>query len=147
MITVLLHSVTDSADTIIARFADAGLSSDELVALLASHSVGAADALNGGPFDSTPAEFDSQFFVETSLTSTFPGEVRIGSDGLLARDSRTACTWQGFIDNQSGMRSAFSAAFAKMAVLGQSTANLIDCTEVIPSMYARNYFCTISDTL
>ena len=49
-----------------------------LVALLASHSVAAADhvdpAIPGTPFDSTPSVFDSQFFVETQLRGTlFPG--------------------------------------------------------------------------
>ena len=127
--------ILDSVDTILARFADAGFSSDEVVALLASHSLAAADALTSGPisapFDSTPTVFDSQFFVETRLTNALPGEVRLPSDRLLARDDRTSCTWQSFVEDQDGMRSAFAAVMTKMSLLGQPS-NLIDCSEVIP---------------
>ena len=96
--------------------ADAGFSSDEVIALLASHSVAAADHVDptipGTPFDSTPFTFDTQFFVETQLRGTgFPGtggnqgevesplagEIRLQSDHNFARDSRTACTFQGFV--------------------------------------------------
>ncbi|KXN90157.1 Versatile peroxidase VPL1 [Leucoagaricus sp. SymC.cos] len=79
----------DSVDKILARFEDAGFSPREVVALLASHSVAASDTLEPGvlrmltdklhrsvPFDSTPSEFDTQFFVETLLKGTaFPGHV------------------------------------------------------------------------
>lgn len=48
---------TDSVTTILARFADAGFSPEETVALLASHSIAAADVVDptipGTPFDST----------------------------------------------------------------------------------------------
>jgi hypothetical protein len=46
-------------------------------------------------------------------------------------DSRTACTWQRYVD-QDSMKSAFQAAMRKLSLLGQDTKNLIDCTEVIP---------------
>ncbi|KAF7359632.1 Peroxidase [Mycena venus] len=164
----LIPEPQDSVDSILARFADAGFSSDEVVALLASHSVAAADLVDptipGSPFDSTPAVFDTQFFIETQLKGTaFPGliaistccretthpvfrtsgnvgeaesplagEMRLQSDGLLARDSRTACTWQSFVVDQTGMQNQFKAAMAKMAILGQNKANLIDCSDVIP---------------
>lgn len=122
-------------DTILARFADAGFSSDEVVALLASHSIAAADALTAGPigapFDSTPKVFDSQFFVETRLNTGLTGGVRLPSDIALALDDRTSCTWQSFVDDQDGMRSAFAAAYSKLSQVAQS--NLIDCSEVIPS--------------
>ncbi|KAF5373896.1 hypothetical protein D9758_000996 [Tetrapyrgos nigripes] len=107
----------DSVDDILARMADAGFSPEEVVALLASHSVAAQDTIDpdihGSPFDSTPDTFDSQFYVETLLKGTlFPGpngahdgevqsaidgELRLQSDAALARDSRTACEWQSFI--------------------------------------------------
>ncbi|KAI5120026.1 hypothetical protein M0805_004655 [Coniferiporia weirii] len=150
----LVSLPTDSVDTILARFADAGFSSDEVVALLASHSVAAADGisgtLHGAPFDSTAGVFDSQFFVETTLDETLPGAVRLPSDGLLARDDRTACTWQGFVEDEEGMRSAFAAALIKLSLLGQPT-DLTDCSEVIPGVQSASgdpYFpgtLTISD--
>ncbi|KAI0745458.1 manganese peroxidase isozyme precursor [Earliella scabrosa] len=147
----LIPLPTDSVDSILARFADAGFNSDEVVALLASHSVAAQDHVDetiaGSPFDSTPSDFDAQFFVETLLTGTlFPGdgdhegeamsplqgELRLQSDALLARDSRTACEWQSFVTDQSSMVAKFTAAMAKMAVIGQDPSLLVDCSEVIP---------------
>ncbi|EIW55249.1 manganese peroxidase isozyme MP2 [Trametes versicolor FP-101664 SS1] len=143
----------DSVDSILARFDDAGgFSAAEVVALLASHTIAAADHVDptipGTPFDSTPELFDTQFFIETQLKGTaFPGtsgnqgelesplagELRLQSDGLLARDSRTACEWQSFVDNQAKLQSAFKAAFKKMTILGSDINDLVDCSEVVPT--------------
>lgn len=60
------------------------------------------------------------------------GEIRLQSDAELARDSRTACTWQSFVENQDAMRNAFAAAMVKMSILGHNKEDLIDCSEVIP---------------
>ncbi|KAH9934460.1 heme peroxidase [Epithele typhae] len=146
----------DTADTIIARFADVGISADEIVALLASHSVAAQDhvepTIHGSPFDSTPSDFDAQFFVETLLKgvlmpaapdvttlatgevlSPLPGELRLNSDFELARDNRTACEWQSYVTSQSFMMDRFTAAMKKMTVLGNDASALVDCSEVIPT--------------
>ncbi|KAI0367672.1 manganese peroxidase 2 [Pilatotrama ljubarskyi] len=143
----------DTVDSILARFADAGgFTAAEVVALLASHTVAAADhvdpSIPGTPFDSTPELFDTQFFIETQLRGTlFPGtggnqgevesplhgELRLQSDSELARDSRTACEWQSFVNNQAKLQSAFKAAFRKMTVLGHNPSDLIDCSEVVPT--------------
>lgn len=142
----------DTVDSILARFADAGnFSPAEVVALLSSHTIAAADhvdeSIPGTPFDSTPETFDTQFFVETQLRGTlFPGtggnqgevesplrgEIRLQSDSELARDSRTACEWQSFVDNQAKMQNAFKAAMLKLSVLGHDINNMVDCSEVIP---------------
>lgn len=140
----------DSADVIFARFADAGFNPDEVVALLASHSIAASKIINpsiaGAPFDSTPELFDTQFFLEQLLRpptheaglqrgqtdSPIEGEMRLMSDYLISRDSRTSCTWQSFVNNQARMANAFRNAMAKLAVLGQDTSQMIDCSEVIP---------------
>ena len=84
---------SDSVSAILARMGDAGFSPNEVVDLLASHSVAAQDhvdptihvclhlvktstsyrgikmlmmvtIMQGSPFDSTPSTFDAQFFVE-----------------------------------------------------------------------------------
>lgn len=154
---LLVPEPFDSVDKILARFADAGFSSDEVVALLASHSIAAADHVDetipGSPFDSTPGVFDSQFFIETQLKGTLfpgtsgnqgeamsplPGEIRLQSDADIARDPRTACTWQSFVENQDAMRSAFAAAMVKMSILGHNKEDLIDCSEVIPNVKPNN---------
>ncbi|KAI0743578.1 Mn peroxidase MNP3 [Daedaleopsis nitida] len=141
----------DTVDSILQRFSDAGgFTPAEVVALLASHTIAAADhvdpSIPGTPFDSTPELFDTQFFIETQLRGTlFPGtggnqgevesplkgELRLQSDSELARDSRTACEWQSFVNNQAKLQSAFKAAFAKMTVLGHDVNQLIDCSDVV----------------
>ena len=95
---------------------DVGFQDFEVVWLLSAHTIAAADRVDDTiprtPFDSTPEIFDTQFFIETQLKGTlFPGngsnqgevmsplrgEIRLQSDFLLARDSRTACEWQSFV--------------------------------------------------
>lgn len=63
---------------ILNRMGDAGFSSDEVIALLASHSIAAQDeiepAIQRSPFDSTPGTFDNQVFLEVQLRGVlFPG--------------------------------------------------------------------------
>ncbi|KAA1474284.1 manganese peroxidase 2 [Dentipellis sp. KUC8613] len=141
----------DTVDSILSRFSDAGFNTAEVVALLSSHTIAAADLVDpsipGTPFDSTPEIFDTQFFIETQLRGTlFPGtggnqgevesplrgEIRLQSDSELARDSRTACLWQGFVNEQAKMTSAFKSAMSKLAVVGHNVNNMVDCSEVIP---------------
>ncbi|KAF8656124.1 hypothetical protein AX16_002762 [Volvariella volvacea WC 439] len=148
---LLVPEPSDSVDAILARMGDAGFSPAEIVDLLASHSVAAQDHVDptipGTPFDSTPSSFDANFFVETLLTgklfpgngsnvgeelSPLPGEFRLTSDFELARDPRTACEWQSFVNNQALMVAKFEAVMAKMAVLGHDPRTLVDCSEVIP---------------
>lgn len=84
------------------------------------------------------------------VESPFAGELRLQSDFELARDWRTACEWQSYVsecsrplriltaradetaDDQEGMRADFNAAMAKLAVVGQDTSAMVDCSEVIP---------------
>ena len=145
----------DTVDSILARFQDAfssvgGFTPAEVVALLASHTIAAADHVDptipGTPFDSTPELFDTQFFIETQLRGTlFPGkggnqgevesplkgEMRLQSDHLLARDSRTACEWQSFVNNQPKIQGRFHDACHDLSLLGHNIDDLIDCSEVI----------------
>ncbi|KAF4616559.1 hypothetical protein D9613_008555 [Agrocybe pediades] len=142
---------TDSVTSILARFADAGFSPQEAVALLSSHTIAAADKIDtripGTPFDTTVDVFDSQVFLEVLLKGTmFPGqgnishtgevlspiagEMRLQSDFAVSQDPRTACFWQDMINNQNSMTSQFKAAMAKLQVLGQK--NLVDCSDVVP---------------
>jgi hypothetical protein len=142
---------TDSVTAILARFADAGFSAQEAVALLSSHTIAAADVIDptipGTPFDSTAGTFDTQVFLEVLLKGTlFPGngsqpgevlsplagEMRLQSDFAISQDSRTACFWQAMINDQELMTTQFKAVMAKLQVLGQSRDNLIDCSDVVP---------------
>ncbi|KIK70405.1 hypothetical protein GYMLUDRAFT_148876 [Collybiopsis luxurians FD-317 M1] len=155
----LIPEPQQSVTEILARFADAAnLTAEDVVSLLASHSVGRADHVDpsvpAAPFDSTPFTFDSQFYLETLLVGTgFPGtanntgevpsplplgsgdnvgEIRLQSDFELARDSRTACFWQSMINQETLMAERFKAAMAKMAIIGQDKEKLVDCSAVVP---------------
>ncbi|EJD44423.1 generic peroxidase [Auricularia subglabra TFB-10046 SS5] len=142
----------DDLTKIFARMDDAGFSPSELIHLLASHSVADQAGVDpepqvlGAPFDSTPFEFDSQVFLEVMLRGTLfpgsgpnlgedmsplPGEFRLLSDRLFARDSRTACAWQENALDQAAMARNFQAAFTKLSLLGQNKNSLLDCSEVI----------------
>ncbi|TFK35770.1 manganese peroxidase [Crucibulum laeve] len=142
---------TDSVTAILARFADAGFNAQEVVALLSSHTIAAADVVDvtipGTPFDSTVGTFDTQVFLEVLLKgNSFPGngsqpgevlsplkgEMRLQSDFALSQDSRTACFWQQMVNDQTRMQTQFKAAMAKLQVLGQNTKTMVDCSDVVP---------------
>ncbi|KAK0454480.1 manganese peroxidase 2 [Armillaria borealis] len=155
---LLVPEPFDTVTSILARFADAGgFTPPEVIALLASHTIAAADKVDvtipGTPFDSTPEIFDTQIFIEVQLRGTlFPGtggnqgevesplagELRLQSDASLARDSRTACIWQSFADNQAMMQTNFKAAMLKLSTLGQDVSQMVDCSEVIPQPLAAS---------
>ena len=63
--------------------------------------------------------------------SPLPGEFRLLSDRLFARDSRTACFWQENALNQTRMASNFAQAFTKLSLLGHDQSSLLDCSELI----------------
>jgi manganese peroxidase len=75
----LIPEPQNSVDEILARMADGGdFTPDEVIALLASHTVARSDHVIPGfqqvPFDSTPFTFDTQIFVEVLLNGTgLPG--------------------------------------------------------------------------
>ncbi|KAF8528404.1 manganese peroxidase [Hysterangium stoloniferum] len=169
----LVPGPQDSVATIFARFADAGgFTPKEVIALLAAHTIAHVHfvdpTIDDAPLDTTPSTFDTQFFLEVLLKGVgFPGtsgnpgeslsplpigdaenegEFRLTSDFLLARDPETACTWQGFINEQEKMTSAFAAAMAKLAVVGQDTTNFVDCSEVIPAAIPFNKAATFPAT-
>ncbi|KAJ7610048.1 manganese peroxidase [Mycena polygramma] len=156
----LIPEPQDNVTKILERFDDAGgFTPKEVVALLAAHTVARADKVDAtvgaAPFDSTPFTFDTQVFLEVLLKGTgFPGngthigevmsplpntsgndtgEMRLQSDFAIARDERTACLWQGFVNEQELMVSSFKAAMAKLAILGHKRSDLIDCSDVVPA--------------
>ncbi|CDO72539.1 Class II peroxidase [Trametes cinnabarina] len=141
-------------DQIFARLADASQGEfDEILTvwLLVAHTVAAANDVDptvpGSPFDSTPEIWDTQFFIETLLNgTTFPGTannqgevaaplkglLRLQSDFAIARDNRSACEWQSFVNNQEKAQAMFQFVFHDMSILGQDINSLVDCTEVVP---------------
>ncbi|KAF8910802.1 manganese peroxidase 1 precursor [Mucidula mucida] len=149
---LLVPEPFDSVDKILARFDDAGgFTPAEVVALLASHTIAAADLVDpsipGTPFDSTPNIFDSQVFIEVQMRGTlFPGtagnqgevesaiagELRLQSDNDFARDNQTSCEWQSFMTDHTKLQNDFKAAMLKLSLLGANQAEMVDCSDVIP---------------
>ncbi|KAF8799177.1 manganese peroxidase 1 [Phlegmacium glaucopus] len=138
---------TDSVTAIIARFADAGFSVPEIVTLLSSHTIAAADKVDptipGTPFDSTVGTFDTQVFLEVLLKGTlFPGngsqpgevlsplhgEMRLQSDFLIARGPPVSGKKTSAV-----VTATFKEVMAKMQLLGQDTDNLVDCSSIVPT--------------
>lgn len=125
-----------------ARMLDLGFTPEQTVSLLTSHTMAAQDKQNpdvhGSPFDSTPGDFDGQFFLDTLLHSPVSGILpsgvfRLNSDAGFARDSETACFWQKAVADSGFMTNNFHDQMARMAVIGQNTDNLFDCTEAVPN--------------
>ncbi|KAH9480888.1 Versatile peroxidase VPL1 [Psilocybe cubensis] len=146
---------TDSVTKILERFADAGFSPQEAIALLSSHTIAAAHRWDlVSKRDSFMAKAyaygtnsDTQVFLEVLLKgrlfpgngsqpgevlSPLAGEMRLQSDFRLSQDPRTACFWQAMVNNQERMVTEFKAAMAKLQVLGQDRSKLIDCSDVVP---------------
>ncbi|KAH8091418.1 manganese peroxidase 1 precursor [Cristinia sonorae] len=143
-----------TVEQILDRFADAGpegFVDVEVVWALSAHTIAAANdvdpAVPGVPFDSTPSVFDTQFFLETQLRGTtfvgkgghqgevqsaVKGVMRLQSDHLLARDTRTNCEWQSFVNNHDKLHDRFIDAWLKISLLGNDQTKMIDCSEVIP---------------
>ncbi|GJJ13559.1 hypothetical protein Clacol_007814 [Clathrus columnatus] len=49
------------------------------------------------------------------------GEMYLQFDFSLTHDPKTACDWQGFVDEQEKMSNAFKQAMKKLAVVGEDT--------------------------
>lgn len=90
--------------------------------------------------------FDSNGSQPGEVLSPIPGEMRLQSDFVLARDPRTACLWQEMIstssepsqsappltsaaDDQTRVQTQFKAAMHKLELLGQPDT-LVDCSDV-----------------
>ncbi|KAH8103021.1 prepropeptide lignin peroxidase [Cristinia sonorae] len=158
-----------TVEQILDRFADAGpvgFEDVEVVWALSAHTIAAANDVDpntpGTPFDSTPAIFDTQFFLETQLHGTtftgrtgvkgeersaVRGEMRLQSDHLLARHNRTACEWQSFVNNPQKLHDRFIDAWLKISLLGQDQDLLTDCSDVIPVPKTINVQATFPPTL
>ncbi|KAJ6496239.1 versatile peroxidase VPS1 [Mycena sanguinolenta] len=148
----LVPAPFDSVDKILARIEDAGLTPQDLIELMASHSIAGQEQVDpkvaGTPLDLTPTVFDTNFYRDTLIPGfVYPGndgphvgesmspffnEFRLQSDFELARDPRTSGYWLSLALNPFLMSSSFATSMAKMALIGQNPSILHDCSDVIP---------------
>ncbi|TVY83231.1 Manganese peroxidase [Lachnellula suecica] len=132
-----LPNANASAASLIALFAQKGINAAEIIAFIGAHSSSKQffvnETLAGAPQDSTPGEWDVDFYAETISKPT--GVFVFDSDASLAVDPRTSATFSGFVGKQKKWDGAFIAAMTKLSLLGvpEGSANLIDCTSMVPT--------------
>ncbi|KXT09069.1 hypothetical protein AC579_1156 [Pseudocercospora musae] len=130
------------ADTLLALWADKGISARELAALMGAHSTSrsfteeAHGIPAGGPQDSTPGVWDVTYYREAQAQD--PGNprgvYRFNSDVNLANAPATGPSFTQFGRNQGLWATEFSAAMAKLSVAGipaSTVASFLDCTSLI----------------
>jgi hypothetical protein len=99
--TGLLPSPFQSADDLIALFADKTIAPNGLVALVGSHTTSQQEFVNvtrsGDPQDSTPGVWDVLFYGQTLGTSSTPKRVfKFQSDIALSQHAKTKDEWKGY---------------------------------------------------
>ncbi|KAF2850173.1 class II peroxidase [Plenodomus tracheiphilus IPT5] len=128
-----IPSSRDPVEEIIGAFQAKGISADELVALLGTHSVAQQrfddPSRSGKPLDSTPGKYDTLFYEETR-SGTAP--YTLSSDRRLSNYSETADAWSNFADSASGWDAIFVPAWNKFSVIGNNVGTLHDCSYLIP---------------
>ncbi|TID25011.1 class II peroxidase [Venturia nashicola] len=134
-----LPSANVSAADAKAHFAAAGFSSQDLAALIGSHTAARQFTVDttksGASEDSTPGLWDILYYLQLiTKTSVFS----FGVDKNLLADSDTGPIMKSFSINKSAWDAAFAPAMAKLEVLGAPFTQ-IDCTGALPkSLFKRS---------
>ena len=80
--------------------------------------------------ESTPFNITNDKQAPSALADE--GAMRLASDAAIARDPRTSCKWQSFVNRQHLMMYSFRQAMAKLAVVGNDKSKMVDCSSLIP---------------
>ncbi|KAJ6461376.1 heme peroxidase, partial [Mycena sanguinolenta] len=140
----LLPSPEDPVATLVARFADMGISSRSMIALIGAHTTGTQQFVDpaeaNSTFDTTDDIWDTRFCGHPHPSSTLfltdvqiLGVVKLDSDLAFAQDPTTSADFNRFIGQQTIWQTDYIAAHEQMSKLGQNVANLIDCSEILPA--------------
>ncbi|KAF7351681.1 Peroxidase [Mycena sanguinolenta] len=135
--TGLLPDTEDSVNVLLARFADMGFKSREVMALIGAHTTGKQrfvdPAAANTTFDTTVQIWDTRFYTETAdPTTVLPGTFKLDSDVNFATNPTTTQDFNRFIGNQDNWISEYSEAHEKMSLLGFQARDLTDCSEILP---------------
>ncbi|KAF7366154.1 Peroxidase [Mycena venus] len=136
--TGLLPSPEDPVATLVARFADMGLSSRDMIALIGAHTTGTQQFVNPAEanytFDTTDTIWDTRFYTQTAdNTTVLPDVYKLDSDVAFSTDPTTSTDFNRFIGQQSLWQTDYITAHTAMSILGQNAAHLTDCSEILPS--------------
>ncbi|KAJ7112725.1 heme peroxidase [Mycena epipterygia] len=135
----LLPNPESPVADLLARFADMGFDSKELMALIGAHTTGkqrfVEPAIANNSFDSTVTIWDTRFYTETSTNASIAGTYRLDSDVNFATDPSTSTDFARFIGPPGAVMwlTQYAAAHQKMSLLGIDVTGLTDCSEILPS--------------
>ncbi|KAF2753120.1 heme peroxidase [Pseudovirgaria hyperparasitica] len=134
----LLPSTFDTADNLLALFADKTFTAAELAALLGAHTTArqfhSIAGQEGDAQDSTPGVWDVAFYNETLQTSNDTRLTILPSDLALAKSSQMSAAFSGFIGRQGFWNARYSTAYVRMSMLGVPNINdLKECTDSLPA--------------
>ncbi|KAJ7495259.1 heme peroxidase [Mycena latifolia] len=132
----LLPNPNSPVDVLLARFADMGFSSRELMALIGAHSTGKQRFVDptvaNASFDTTVDIWDTRFYTQTQEATAEPGTYRLNSDVNFAGNASTSTDFNRFVGRGDLWLPAYAAAHLKMSLLGQDVTDLTDCSEILP---------------
>ncbi|KAJ6566832.1 heme peroxidase [Mycena capillaripes] len=133
----LFPSPDDPVPTLLARFADMGFTTRDLIALVGAHSTGKQrfvdPSVANSSFDSTVDIWDVRFYSETAAPTTPPDVLKLHSDVNFSHNTSTKFEFHRFINNQEDWDEDYRAAHLKMSLLGQDVTTLTNCTELMPA--------------
>ncbi|EMD90200.1 hypothetical protein COCC4DRAFT_57111 [Bipolaris maydis ATCC 48331] len=129
----LPHS-SDSPEKLVADFRAIGISAQEMIALLGTHSVAVQlfdDPKQAGKsLDSTPSTYDTLYYNQTKFRTA---PYTLQSDFELAHYNETADIWDSFINSADLWNQVFVPAWFKLSTVGVDTSNLQDCSDLVPA--------------
>ncbi|KAJ7635540.1 heme peroxidase [Mycena polygramma] len=132
----LLPNPESPVADLLARFADMGFSSRELMALIGAHSTGkqrfVEPTVANSTFDTTVDIWDTRFYTQTQGPTVLPGTLKLDSDANFATDPTTSADFGRFIGKQTQWITEYAAAHEKMSLLGFDVTDLMDCSEILP---------------
>lgn len=124
-------------DGVTQRFAAKGFSAKDVAALIGAHTVSRQFVTGpnvGAAQDSTPGKWDITYFVET-IKNTAP--FRFVSDINLANQNEVGPWMTRFSTDKAAWDSAFVDAMARLELLGNDKASMVDCTAALPQAQAK----------
>ncbi|KAF9741711.1 hypothetical protein PMIN06_001378 [Paraphaeosphaeria minitans] len=128
----------DPIDSILGKFAAVGMSANDVVALVGSHTAATQSfddpSQAGKALDSTPSRWDVRFYSETRA-GTAP--YSFSSDRRMTNDSSTEGSWNLFARSQGAWASAFTSAWNRFVVVGNDVESLKDCSSSLPGSSRR----------
>ncbi|KAJ6577808.1 heme peroxidase [Mycena capillaripes] len=142
----LLPNPNSPVSALLARFADMGFTTRELMALMGAHSTAKQRFVDtrraSQSMDSTVEIWDVRYYSPTAA----PGTYRLNSDVNFAHNATTQQDFNRFVGKQDDWGREYAAAHEKMSLLGLDKNTLTDCTEIMPQSIDLSTATTTSNS-